>query len=119
MDLRWFGRVRTIAPLAAFQMITSFVAAAATKAPSGEITLAITGCACSSVRFAAPVTASHTLTDLSSLPEISLRPSREYDTDQTTSECPMYVRRTVAVLRSHSLTVRSQPPEANWRPSGE
>ena len=65
-----------------------------------------------------PAWTSHSLIVLSSDPEASSVPSREYATERTSSVCPSSVV-VFPVATSHSTTVPSPNPEASIVPSGE
>ena len=66
-----------------------------------------------------PFARSQSLTVLSSLPEASMSPFGENETDVTEFECPMRVRSSCPLATSQSLTVRSLLAEAKMSPFGE
>jgi hypothetical protein len=68
---------------------------------------------------ACPVSASHSFTVRSALPEARIFPSAENATDQIASVCPSRTASSFLVATSQIRTVRSALLVANFLPSGE
>jgi len=88
--------------------------------PSGENEMHSIASSCFSVATQAPVSVSHSFTSLSSPPLAMNRPSGEYWTSTTTSECPSRGPKAIeSVCGSQTRTVLSCEPTAIRVPSGE